>query len=186
MKSKTHTTNLLVQRIRLEAERPGGPDPEEVRALLADVLSDHSDWLEDQYQELGEGDYSLYPLYRAENGRCSLLAVVVRPGKPLPIHNHGSWAVIGVYRGRERDTWFRRLDDGGEPGRARLERDCSFVNDMGTVSVVPDGKIHTVEALESTVAVSLHVYATDIVTQVRSTFDLAAGTEEIFQPEFKN
>ncbi len=186
MKTTTNTTNLLVNRIRLEAEQPGGPDPERVRRILGEVLADRSDWLEPEYQELGEGDYSLYPLYRAEYGRCSLLAVVLRPGKPLPVHNHGSWAVIGVYRGRERDTWFRRLDDGSVPGRARLERRCSFVNEMGTVNVVPDGEIHSVEALDSAVAVSFHVYGTDIVLQVRSTFDPEAGTEEVFRPEFKS
>ena len=49
-------------------------------------------------------------VYRAEDGRCSILVVVLRPGTPLPVHNHGSWAVIGVYKGREHETWFRRID----------------------------------------------------------------------------
>jgi predicted metal-dependent enzyme (double-stranded beta helix superfamily) len=49
---------------------------------------------------------------------------------------------------------------------------------------VPDGTIHTVEALDGVDAVSIHVYGTDIVTQERSTFDLATGREDIYRPEF--
>lgn len=76
------------------------------------------------------------------------------------------------------------MDEPPLPGRARLEPLRTFVNETGTVSVVPDGMIHTVEALDRQDAVSIHVYGTDIVTQERSTFDLDAGTEQTFRPDF--
>jgi predicted metal-dependent enzyme (double-stranded beta helix superfamily) len=174
----------LADRIR-DASPPGtGPDPQQVRNILRDALATPGDWIDPAYQQLGEGDYALYPVYRAEDGRCSILVVALRPGTPLPVHNHGSWAVIGVYKGRERETWFRRVDDGSVPGRAQLEVDQTFVNQHGTASVVPDGQIHTVEAMDGQQAVSIHIYGTDIVTQQRSEFDPQAGTERLFRPPF--
>jgi 3-mercaptopropionate dioxygenase len=174
----------LADRIRDAAASGTGPDPERVRDILREALATPGDWIDPAYQQLGEGEYALYPVYRAEDGRCSILVVVLRPGTPLPVHNHGSWAVIGVYKGREHETWFRRVDDGSVPGRAHLEVDQTFVNERGTASVVPDGRIHTVEALDGLQAVSIHIYGTDIVTQQRSEFDLQAGTERVFRPPF--
>ena len=54
----------------------------------------------------------------------------------------------------------------------------------GTVTVVPEGAIHTVEALDGVDAVSIHVYGTDIVTQERHAFDLETGAVSIFSPDF--
>lgn len=174
----------LADRIR-DASAPGtGPDPERVRDLLREALATPGDWIDPAYQQLGEGEYALYPVYRAADGRCSILVVVLRPDIPLPVHNHGSWAVIGIYKGREQETWFRQVDDGSVPGRAQLEVDQTFVNERGTTSVVPDGHIHTVEAMDGHQAVSIHIYGTDIVTQQRSEFDLATGTERVFRPPF--
>ena len=174
----------LADRVR-DASAPGtGPDPEQVRDILREALATPGDWIDPAYQQLGEGEYALYPVYRAEDGRCSMLVAVLRSGTPLPVHNHGSWAVIGVYKGREHETWFRRVDDGSVPGRAQLEVDQTFVNERGTASVVPDGRIHTVEAMDGQQAVSIHVYGTDIVTQQRSEFDPVTGTERVFRPPF--
>jgi predicted metal-dependent enzyme (double-stranded beta helix superfamily) len=152
--------------------------------ILREALATPRDWIDPAYQRLGEGEYALYPVYRAGDGCCAMLVVVLRPGTPLPVHNHGSWAVIGVYKGREHETWFRRVDDGSVPGRAQLEVDQTFVNEPGSASVVPDGRIHTVEALDGRQAVSIHIYGTDIVTQQRSEFDLLTGTERVFRPPF--
>jgi predicted metal-dependent enzyme (double-stranded beta helix superfamily) len=174
----------LVQRIR-ESAAPGvAPEPGRVRDILEEALATTGDWIDPTYQRLGDGEYALYPVYRAEDGRCSILVVVLRPGTPLPVHNHGSWAVIGVYKGREHETWYRRVDDGTVAGRARLEVEQTFVNERGTAGVVPDSRIHTVEAMDGAPAVSIHVYGTDIVTQERSEFDLHAGTERVFRPPF--
>ncbi|HSO52815.1 MAG TPA: cysteine dioxygenase, partial [Actinomycetes bacterium] len=67
-----------------------------MRDILREALATPGDWIDPAYQQLGEGEYALYPVYRAEGGRCSMLVVVLRPGTPLPVHNPGSWAGIGV------------------------------------------------------------------------------------------
>jgi predicted metal-dependent enzyme (double-stranded beta helix superfamily) len=118
------------------------------------------------------------------DGALAVLVAVFAPGAQAPIHNHGR-AVVGIYRGREKETWFRRVDDGSVPGQAQLEPEQTRISPPGTVTVVPDGIIHTVEAIDGQEAVSLHVYGTDIVTQERSTFDLASGTETPSTPRLQ-
>jgi predicted metal-dependent enzyme (double-stranded beta helix superfamily) len=174
----------LISRVRAAAEADDF-GPEHGRALLTDALSRGDDWLDQRYQDRqGEPKGKLYPLFRADDRRCSILVAVFEAGVPAPVHNHGTWAVVGVYRGRERETWFRRLDDGSSPGQADLEVDQSWVNTPGTVTIAPEGTIHTVEAIDGEDAVSIHIYGTDIVTQERSTFNVAEGTEEPFYPPF--
>jgi 3-mercaptopropionate dioxygenase len=179
---RIRTAAELVERFaHLASEDRYGP--ESAIALLSGVLAQPPDWLDEPYQERPDDrDWMLYPLYRAPDHRASMLVVVFKPGVTAPVHDHGAWAVIGIYRGRERETWLRRTDDGGTPGRARLEAERSFVNPTGSVHVVPDGIIHTVEALDGADAVSIHVYGTDIVTQDRNEFDLETGRVQPYRP----
>ena len=88
------------------------------------------------------------------------------------------------WHGRREQRWLTGGGDGSVPGRAQLEVEQTFVNQCGTVSVVADGRIHTVEAMDGQQAVSIHVYGTDIVTQQRSEFDPLTGTERVFRPPF--
>lgn len=174
----------LVDRLVEAASRPDF-GPGRTTALLEEALAQPGNWLEDQYLRRGvDDDWMLYPLHRAPDRRASMLVAVFRPGITAPVHDHGSWAVIGVYRGRERETWFRRVAGDGGAERVALEPERSFVNATGSVHVVPDGTIHTVEALDGVDAVSIHVYGTDIVTQERNTFDLETGRVEVYRPSF--
>lgn len=172
----------LVGRFAAVAADPGyGPDS--AAAFLEDALAYPGVGLDPRHQHRpADRDWMLYPLFRAADRRASMLVVVFGPGVRAPVHNHGAWAVIGIVHGRERETWFRRTDDGGVPGTARLEEERSFVNATGSVHVVPDGIIHTVEALDGVDAVSIHLYGTDIVTQDRSEFDMATGRVQPYRP----
>jgi hypothetical protein len=83
--AKTPTkTEELIERIQREAMAVTGPDPSRIQAILTETLAQPGDWLDARYQEPGDGDYALYPLYRAENRRCSILSAVIRPEIPLP------------------------------------------------------------------------------------------------------
>lgn len=187
MSAHTHqqagrTAGGLVERLTALAAGTGF-GPEAVKGLLEEFLADGADWLAPQYlRRPPDQPWVLSPLYRAPDRRCSMLVAVFGPGQLAPVHDHGSWAVIGIYRGREQETWFRPADDGSTPGRVRLDEDRSFVNETGTAHVVPDATIHTVEALDGVDAVSIHVYGTDIVTQERSAYDLDTGRVSPYAP----
>ncbi|WP_051218213.1 cysteine dioxygenase family protein [Nocardioides insulae] len=165
----------LIERILRTTTQPDF-GPERVRDVVAAVLADPTDWLDPRHQHRGGEDWMMHSLYRAAS--LSVLAVVFGPGIVCPAHDHGSWAVVGVYRGRERETRYRRAN----PPRG-LVVDRVLVSPRGTTVVVPSGTIHTVEALDGHDAVSIHVYGTDIVTQHRHEYDPATGAAKIFAPD---
>src|SRR5947209_7328857 len=39
----------------------------------------------------------------------------------LPVHNHESWNILMICSGAMHFRWYRRLDNGVEPGRAQVE-----------------------------------------------------------------
>src|SRR5262245_49898407 len=100
---------------RLEALKPA------FSALLAST-----GWLPDDYAApdvksgMG-GGIGQYALYRAEDGSLCLFSLVIPPGAETPIHDHLAWGLIGVYRGRQDETVYRRLDDGRDESHADLE-----------------------------------------------------------------
>ena len=62
-----------------------------------------------------------YALYRAEDGSLTLFSLVVPAGAETPVHDHLAWGLIGVYRGRQFETVYRRMDDGADEARADLD-----------------------------------------------------------------
>jgi predicted metal-dependent enzyme (double-stranded beta helix superfamily) len=181
---QTWTIDRLIAELSDRATRPGF-GAEQARELLADALATPGAWLDARYLYRDpEQDWALHPLYRAADRSLSMLVAVFKPGAAAPIHDHHAWAVVGVYRGSERETRYRRVDDGSRPGQAELRATETLVSSPGDVTIVPAEAIHTVEALGDHDAASIHVYGTDIVTQPRSTYDLATGTVAGYQPEF--
>src|SRR5215218_1551524 len=67
------------------------------------------------------GGIGQYALYRAENGSLCLFSLVVPPGASTPVHDHLAWGIVGIYRGRQDETVYRRLDDASDPAHAQLE-----------------------------------------------------------------
>ena len=57
---------------------------------------------------------------------------------PTPVHNHNSWGVLCVVRGRDRHILWRRLDDGSQAGRAQLRIIESRELDPGDVAWFPE------------------------------------------------
>ena len=63
------------------------------------------------------------PVRALPRGRQSLclFSLVVPAGAATPVHDHLAWGLVGIYRGRQDETVYRRLDDGSDPAQARLE-----------------------------------------------------------------
>ena len=82
-------------------------------------------WLPEEYASpdtksgMG-GGIGQYALYRAEDGSLRLFSLVVPAGAETPVHDHLAWGLIGVYRGRQTETVYPRIDDGADDGRAEL------------------------------------------------------------------
>ena len=68
---------------------------------------------------------------------------------PTPVHNHNSWGVLGVVRGRDRHIVWRRQDDGSRSGWAELEIIETRELAPGDVAWFPDvpGDIHSQQGI---------------------------------------
>src|SRR5213593_1117928 len=100
---------------RLEALRPAF-----ARLLAAQDWLPESCARPDTTSRMG-GGIGQYALYRARDGSLCLFSLVVPPGASTPVHDHLAWGLVGIYRGRQDETVYRRLDDGVDPSRAQLE-----------------------------------------------------------------
>ena len=72
----------------------------------------------DETSKMG-GGIGQYALYRAEDNSLCLFSLVVPVGAATPVHDHLAWGLVGIYRGRQDETVYRRLDDGRDPAHAR-------------------------------------------------------------------
>src|SRR2546421_12004359 len=56
---------------------------------------------------------------------------------PTPVHNHNSWGVLCVMRGRDRHILWRRQDDGQQAVQAQLQIIETLALDPGDVALFP-------------------------------------------------
>lgn len=146
------------------------------------VTSTDSSWLKEQYRRPPVGKsgvasgYGQYCLYR-RGTELSIVAFCWAPGQGTPIHDHLCWGVLGFIEGCEKETRYRRTDDGTNPDFARLEKIGVHHAETGQTShiVAPGRDIHKVENPGATPSVSLHVYGCDMGRQRRRRYDAESG-----------
>jgi 3-mercaptopropionate dioxygenase len=113
--------------------------------------------------------YQTHLVHAEPDGSFSVVVMVWRPGQRTPIHDHLTWCVTAVLQGAEYEEIFA-LRDG------HLEVVARSRNPVGAVSgFAPPGDIHQVRNSAESVAVSMHVYGTDITrvgSSIRREYDL--------------
>jgi 3-mercaptopropionate dioxygenase len=121
------------------------------------------------------GGYQTHLVHAEPDGSFSIVVMVWLPGQRTPVHDHVAWCVSAVLQGTEYEEIFR-LVPGGRGGGDHLEAVARNAHPVGTVSgFAPPGDIHQVTNIGDTVAVSMHVYGTDITrvgSSVRRVYDL--------------
>ena len=115
------------------------------------------------------GGYQTHLVHAEPDGSFSVVVMVWRPGQRTPVHDHLTWCVTAVLQGTEYEEVFANRGD-------HLETVGRNANPVGTVSgFAPPGDIHQVTNIGDAVAVSMHVYGTDITrvgSSVRRVYDL--------------
>jgi 3-mercaptopropionate dioxygenase len=113
--------------------------------------------------------YRTHLIHAEPDGSFSVVAMVWLPGQQTPVHDHLSWCVTAVLQGTEYEEVYANRGD-------HLEVVGRNASPAGTVSgFAPPGDIHRVTNTGDAVAVSLHVYGTDISrvgSSVRRVYDL--------------
>jgi predicted metal-dependent enzyme (double-stranded beta helix superfamily) len=169
-----------------------GARVEALKPAFARLLAANG-WLPDEY---GAPDYTSgmgsgigqYALYRAEDGSLTLFSLVIPAGAETPVHDHLAWGLIGVYRGRQHETVYRRLDDGADASRADLEVARSQTLDTGEFYALlpPRDDIHYVRTVSDVPSVSIHLLANDTACVWRHRFDPATGAVQAFRSGYSN
>ena len=121
----------------------------------------------------GPGPSGGSAVYTDEN--LTVRVVSWKPESSTAVHNHNSWVLIGGVKGNERNTNYRRLDDGSRPWHAQLEEVETVDIRPGVCnSLLPPHDIHAVTIPEGE-ALALHVYGTDLGREWRFQFNLETG-----------
>ena len=123
MDSSEYTLDRLVTELR-EARALASSQGEiigRVQAIAQRAAARQREWLRDDMCEPDAEQGFGFRLLHEEAGHD--LAVFIAswlPGRGTPPHDHGTWAVVVGLKGCERNTRWRRLDDGARPGYAEI------------------------------------------------------------------
>ena len=145
------------------------------KLLSSLVASD--DWLPEIFTRHHPQYYQQYLLYADPLNRLSIVSFVWGPGQKTPVHDHLTWGLVGVLRGREKATSYKKQADGSfQPTKS------SVLLPGETTAVSPNiGDVHEVSNdLSDRVSISIHVYGANIGRIQRHVFDPATGEEKMF------
>jgi predicted metal-dependent enzyme (double-stranded beta helix superfamily) len=128
----------------------------------------------------------VYLLSDDAGGDYSLYLISTRPrGRPSPVHDHGTWAVIAGLDGEEENTIYKRLDDGAAPGKATIEEDYKIVLSLGDAVALMPNDIHHINAISECPTRHFHLYGKGFDQQTdRIEFNLNEGTTKAVSGSF--
>src|SRR3954469_20924604 len=176
------TTEIPDVAARVEALRPS------FEALLhADGWLPDNCAVPDDTSKMG-GGIGQYALYRAADKSLCLFSLVVPAGAATPVHDHLAWGLVGIYRGRQDETVYRRLDDGRDPAQARLEGSKRQQLGRGGVYALlaPADDIHYVTTISDAPSISIHLLANDTACVWRHRFEPSTGVVTPFSSGYAN
>ena len=98
------------------------------------------------------------------DAELTVVHLVWGPGMSLPPHDHRMWAVIGIYAGREDNTFYRRTAHGIEPASLK-------VLETGDTVALGEPVVHAVTNPLERLTAAIHVYGGDFFGTPRSEWD---------------
>jgi predicted metal-dependent enzyme (double-stranded beta helix superfamily) len=152
--------------------------------LMLDLIEQAGTFLETRHRRADGAHYARHLIHDAGDGSLSLYSIVWQPGPWTPVHDHGSWGVVGVVEGvLEERSWVRLSPDRGADADIDLVRGGVILLARGAVtSFVPNpDHIHmTGVPAQRPPALSLHLYGRTMSDF--NTYDLAARTRRLMPP----
>jgi predicted metal-dependent enzyme (double-stranded beta helix superfamily) len=158
------------------------PDPADcvlaLAPLMLDLIEHAGTFLEPQHYRSSDAAYTRNLIFNAADESLSLYSIVWLPGQWTPVHDHGSWGVVGVVEGVLEERGYVRLSaDRDANTEIDLVRGGTILLQRGAVtSFVPNpDHIHvTGVPPERARAVSLHLYGRTM--RSFNVYDVAART----------
>lgn len=144
------------------------------------ISGDHS-FLRDEHLRSDPQQYRRNAIHISADGSLSLFALVWLPGQWTPVHDHGSWGVVGVLRGQLEERSYMAAD--GEilaDHGIRLRRGGVFVLPARALSsFVPNPDHIHMTGVPATrpMAVTLHLYGRNMNSF--HVYDVERGTRRL-------
>ncbi|PLZ98959.1 cupin [Fischerella thermalis CCMEE 5268] len=128
----------------------------EIQMLVRRLLV-NSYWVQSQYLEpCPKTGTSVLILYDELGFPLTLQTVTFAPGTKSNIHNHGTWGVVALLKGQEKNTFWRR--NPSHEFTDKIEQIGELILLPGDIiSFTPDA-IHCVEALGDEPTVTFNIY----------------------------
>jgi predicted metal-dependent enzyme (double-stranded beta helix superfamily) len=83
---------------------------EAIAPVMHDFMRVADRFLKPEHFRADPGHYARNAVYIAPEQDLSLFALVWTPGQWTPVHDHGSWGVVGVLRGTLHERSYVRVD----------------------------------------------------------------------------
>jgi predicted metal-dependent enzyme (double-stranded beta helix superfamily) len=140
-------------------------------------LAEESDLItEERMTSLHGSEAKATILERGATGSVLMLARFPSEAE-TPIHNHNSWGIACVLRGRGRYRKWDRIDDGSDPDRANLR--LAWERELEAGEFVwfgsPPDDIHSQQGIDGE-SFELVYFGSDPFARPRAYFDLATGS----------
>ena len=152
-----------------------------IAPLMQRLASSADEFLTPAHRRPSPAGYARNAIFLPPDGQLSLYALVWSPGQWTPVHDHGSWGVVGVVDGVLEERSY--LPQDGEIVRddgIRLKRGGVVLLGPGSVSTFvpnPDHIHMTGVPQERPTAVSLHLYGRTM--NAFHVYDVGAGTRRL-------
>ena len=144
-----------------------------VRGVLEDLRGDLG--AVDQVLEFipGVGGNTRQVFYRSPN--LTMLKVCFPRGRRTPPHDHGTWAAILMLSGKEKNTLYRRAQEG-------LRTASEVTLERGAILPMRAETAHVAECVGGEPALGLHVYGGDLLELPRRMWDPETLEEHVYDP----
>jgi predicted metal-dependent enzyme (double-stranded beta helix superfamily) len=181
--SGTAVSPALAQFIDEALSRSRAPaDPSDavldIAPLMMELSARANEMLREAHLRSDPAHYTRNLIYCAPDNCLSLYALVWLPGQWTPVHDHGSWGVVGVVEGvlEERSFVRQSADDGRDEGIALARGGVVLLPPRAVSTFVPNpDHIHiTGVPAGRPRAVSLHLYGRTMSDF--NLYDVEAGT----------
>jgi len=147
---------------------------------MLDLIEHAGTLLRPQHYRSEPGNYTRNLIHRAPDDSLSLYALVWLPGQWTPVHDHGSWGVVGVVEGVLEERSYVRLssDRGADEGIELARGGIVLLRSGAVTSFVPNpDHIHVTGVPPGrSRAVSLHLYGR--MMSSFNIYDVEAGTRK--------
>jgi predicted metal-dependent enzyme (double-stranded beta helix superfamily) len=152
-----------------------------IAPLMQNLAADADNFLAADHFRSEPEHYARNAVYIAPSGDLSLFALVWLPGQWTPVHDHGSWGVVGIVRGvLEERSYMSATGEITADSGIRLKRGGVILLNPGSVSSFvpnPDHIHRTGVPQERETCVSLHLYGRNMDSF--HIYDVKAGTRRM-------